>query len=122
MVLLLDCVSDIDELAIFEDEEIVLLCKGLQTGDGFFAEIGEDIDVSFDHGNVRTESVSQIQQLFGGCHVGGNGDIGFLGLGNLEELLYERVGVLASACAVGQLRLGRHVSDGGVARGSATIV
>lgn len=40
MVLLLDGVTDIDELAVLEDEEVVLLRERRQAGDGLFAEVG----------------------------------------------------------------------------------
>ena len=56
MVLLLDCVADINKFAIFEDEEVVLGCEGIETGNSFVAEVGEDINVCFDHCNVRAKT------------------------------------------------------------------
>lgn len=40
VVLLLDCVADVDEFAVFEDEEVVFLGEGLEAGDCFGAEVG----------------------------------------------------------------------------------
>lgn len=56
MVLLLDGVADVDELAVFEDKEVVLVGEGLEAGDGLFAEVGEDVDVGFDDGDVGAEA------------------------------------------------------------------
>lgn len=55
MVLFLDGVADVDEFAVFEDEEIVFGGEALEAGDGLWAEIGEDVDVSFENGNKWTE-------------------------------------------------------------------
>jgi hypothetical protein len=56
VVLLLDCVADVDEFAVFEDEEVVFLGEGLEAGDCFFAEVGEDVDVGFDYGDVGAQT------------------------------------------------------------------
>lgn len=39
VVLLLNGVTDVDELAVFENEEVVLFCEVLETGDRFLAEV-----------------------------------------------------------------------------------
>ena len=59
MVLLLHRVSDIDEFAVFEDEEVVLCREGVETGDGFVAEVGKDVDVSLDHGYMRSQTYTK---------------------------------------------------------------
>ena len=56
VVLFLDGVADVDEFAVFEDQEVVFLREGLESRDGFFAEVREDVDVGFDDGDVRTEA------------------------------------------------------------------
>lgn len=56
MVLFLDCVADIDKFAIFEDQEVVLDCEGIEAFNSFIAEVGENINVCFDHCNVRTKA------------------------------------------------------------------
>lgn len=56
MVLFLHRVTDIDELPILEYQEIVLLGELLQTGDGFLAEVGQNVDMCFDDGNVGTKT------------------------------------------------------------------
>lgn len=56
VVLLLDGVADVDEFAVFENEEVVLLGQCLQAIDGGGAEIRQDIDVGFNDGNVWTEA------------------------------------------------------------------
>jgi hypothetical protein len=43
----LHCVADVDEFAVFEDEEVVLLGEGGERGEGFGGEVGEDVDVGF---------------------------------------------------------------------------
>jgi hypothetical protein len=55
MVLLLDGVADIDEFAVLEDQKVVLLSQHIQAIDSVDAEIGEDIDVCLDDGDVGTE-------------------------------------------------------------------
>lgn len=55
VVLLLDGVADIDEFAVLEDQKVVLLSQNIQALDSVDAEIGEDIDVCLDDGDVRTE-------------------------------------------------------------------
>lgn len=64
VVLLLNGVADVDELAVFEDEEVVLFCKGLEPGDRFLAEVGEDVDVRFYHGDVRAQACESITGQF----------------------------------------------------------
>lgn len=56
VVLLLDCVADVDEFAVFEDEEVVFGGEGFEAGNGFFAEVGEDVDVGFDYGNIGAQA------------------------------------------------------------------
>lgn len=47
MVLLLHCCADVDELAIFEDEEGVLVGEGGEAGEGGEGQVGEDVNVCF---------------------------------------------------------------------------
>lgn len=63
VVLLLDRVADVNELAVLEDEKVVLLRESLKSLNGLVAEIREDIDVGFDHGNVGTETCSPVSPL-----------------------------------------------------------
>lgn len=63
MVLFLDGVADIDEFAVFEDEEIVFGGEALEAGDSLWAEIGEDVDVRFENGNVWTEFFSRFVRM-----------------------------------------------------------
>lgn len=56
VVLLLNCVADVDEFAVFEDEEVVLFGEGFEAGNCFFTEVGEDVDVGFDHGDVGAQT------------------------------------------------------------------
>ena len=58
VVLLLDSVSDVNEFPVFKDEEVVLLRKGLETLDGLVTEIGEDVNVGFNDGDVGAETCS----------------------------------------------------------------
>lgn len=62
VVLLLNCVADVDEFAVFEDEEVVFGGHGFEARDCFFAEVGEDVDVGFYHGDVGTQTCKG-----GGC-------------------------------------------------------
>lgn len=55
MVLFLDCVADINEFAVFEDQEIVFFGDAFQAGGGFGAEVGQDVDVGFEDGDVGAE-------------------------------------------------------------------
>lgn len=57
MVLLLDCVANVDEFAVFEDEEVVLPGERLEAGNCFGAEVGNDIDVCFQDSDVGTEAL-----------------------------------------------------------------
>ena len=56
MILLLDCVADVDKFAVFEDEEVVLCCERLQAGECGGGEIFEDVDVRFEDGDVGAEA------------------------------------------------------------------
>lgn len=56
VVLFLDRVTDVDKFAVFKDEEVVLRSEGLEAGDCFAAEIGENVDVGFDDGDVGAEA------------------------------------------------------------------
>lgn len=55
MVLLLDRVADIDELAVLEDEEVVFLRDLLQALHSIFAEVGDQIDVNLEDSDVWTQ-------------------------------------------------------------------
>lgn len=55
VVLLLDCGANVDEFAVFEDEEVVCAGEGGERGEGGGAEVGEDVDVGFEDGDVRAE-------------------------------------------------------------------
>lgn len=55
MVLFLDCVADVDEFAVFEDQEVVFFGDCFEAAGGFGAEVGEDVDVGFEDGDVGTE-------------------------------------------------------------------
>ena len=46
-VLLLDRVSDIDELAVLKDQEVMLLSESSQSLDGVGIEVGDNVYVSF---------------------------------------------------------------------------
>lgn len=56
MVLLLDCVADVDEFAVFEDQEVVLCCERLEAGKCGGGEIFEDVDVCFEDGDVGAQA------------------------------------------------------------------
>lgn len=53
-------------------------------------------------------TVGQVEEFLGGCQVCGDGHVALLGFGDLKELASQRVGMVAGASAVCQLRLGRH--------------
>jgi hypothetical protein len=55
VVLLLDGVANIDEFPVLEDQKVVLLSQHIQAIDSVDAEIGEDIDVCLDDGDVGAE-------------------------------------------------------------------
>lgn len=55
MILLLCCVADIDKLAILEENEVVLLRKRFEAGDGLLAEVRDQVNVSFEYCDVWTE-------------------------------------------------------------------
>lgn len=58
-VLVLHCAADVGELAVFEDEEVVLRREGLEGcgegGDGVGGCEGDYVDVGFDEADFRTE-------------------------------------------------------------------
>lgn len=56
VVLLLHGVANVDELAVFEDEEVVLRGQGIQTANGLGTKVGENIDMGLDDGDIRTET------------------------------------------------------------------
>lgn len=60
VVLFLDGVADVDEFAVFEDEEVVFFGERFQTGDCFGTEVGNDVDVGFYHGDVGTKACKNI--------------------------------------------------------------
>jgi len=47
VILLLHCCADVDEFAVFEDEEVVLVREGGEAGEGAGRQVGEDVDVRF---------------------------------------------------------------------------
>lgn len=53
VVLLLDRVANVDELAVFEYHKVVLLGQRLETLDRGIAKVSHDIDVCLEHGDVR---------------------------------------------------------------------
>jgi hypothetical protein len=55
VILLLDGAANVHEFTVFEDEEIVLLCKCRKAMNGFFAEVGDNIDMSLEDSDVRAE-------------------------------------------------------------------
>ena len=55
MVLFLNRIAYIDEFAVLEDEEVVICSKDFETGDGFIAEVGNDVDVRFEGGDMGTK-------------------------------------------------------------------
>lgn len=55
MILLLHCCADVDEFAIFEDEEVVASGEGDEGGEGGWGEVGEDVDVRFEDRDVGAE-------------------------------------------------------------------
>lgn len=59
MVLLLDRVADINEFAVFEDQEVVFFGDCFEAAGGFGAEVGEDVDVGFEDGDVGAEFYTQ---------------------------------------------------------------
>lgn len=67
VVLLLDGVADVDEFAVFEDEEVVFCGERFQACDCFGAEVGEDVDVGFYYGDVRAEACSSGSISYRGC-------------------------------------------------------
>jgi hypothetical protein len=55
VVLFLDCVANINEFAVFKDEEVMFFGECAEAGRGFVAEVGEDVDVGFEDGDVGAE-------------------------------------------------------------------
>lgn len=55
MVLFLHGVANVDEFAVFENEKVVLLGELGKALGGLFAEVGENVDVCFEYGDVWTE-------------------------------------------------------------------
>lgn len=55
MVLFLDCIADINELAVFENKEVVFFGDCFEAGRRFGAEVGEDVDMGFEDGDIRAE-------------------------------------------------------------------
>jgi hypothetical protein len=56
VVLLLNGVADVDEFAVFKDEEVVLCGEGVESVDCRLAEVGKDVDVRFDHRDVGAQA------------------------------------------------------------------
>lgn len=56
IVLFLHRVSDVDEFSVFEDQKVVLLGELLESGYRLLAEVGQDINMGFNDGNVGAES------------------------------------------------------------------
>lgn len=128
MVLFLDRVADVDEFAVFEDEEVVFCGEGFEAGDCFGTEVGEDVDVCFYDCDVWAEAcgvecrlvwvccshwgwehtVSQVEELLGRCHICRYRDVCFFGFGDLKEFPCEGIGMFAGAVFVAQMRFGRH--------------
>lgn len=57
---------------------------------------------------AQSHTVGQVEELFGGCQVRGDGHVALLGFGDFEELAGQWVGMVAGASAVCQVRFGRH--------------
>lgn len=47
--------SDVNELSVFEEEEVVLNRQLFQTFDGCLAEVGDEVDMGFKDGYVRAQ-------------------------------------------------------------------
>jgi hypothetical protein len=137
VILLLGSSANIDELAVLENEEVVLFGKGKQTLNSFFSKVPDNIYMRLEDGDVGAEGwaerrVSMVVlammacgQRAGGkqrsCHtvceleqavrvglVGRDDEVGLFGLGNLEQLANDRV---FPAEGVGAGRLGGHGSN-----------
>lgn len=55
MVLLLDRISDVDKLSVFEKQEVVLDRELLQAFNSVRAEIRDEVDVCFEDCDIRAE-------------------------------------------------------------------
>lgn len=56
VVLLLNAMADAHELALLEDEEVVLWGERLEASDGLVREVGDQVDVRLEDANVGAET------------------------------------------------------------------
>ena len=73
-----DCVADVRELPVLENEEVVLLCQRLQPLGHAFVPLVEHVDVRLQHADVRTDGGCDAQHLFCRRHIHSDRQVGLL--------------------------------------------
>ena len=55
-ILLLDSIANVNELAVFEDEEVMLLREFCESLNGLRSKVGYNIDMGLEDCNIRAET------------------------------------------------------------------
>ena len=106
-VLMRDCVPDIGELAVLENEKVVLFCeRGECRGEFWDGERrvrgeGQNVNVCFYEADFGGERADDIEDFGGGGHVDGETEVGALAGDDGQEVPADYGGVGSSAGGVG---------------------